>query len=125
MSENAQLKEQWELLCRFIENTFQPEGDVDVDGILFLIGVQELGKGHRRFKKDEKINLLHIAICRVLEPYGYYEFEGTDADGWPHYKLVEPLPNLRPGEQSLMMKEAIIKYFDETTDGIYRKKNSL
>ncbi|MCH8545158.1 MAG: hypothetical protein LAT54_00340 [Cryomorphaceae bacterium] len=125
MSENIHLKEQWRLLCKFIEDTFQPEGDVDVDGILFLIGVQELGKGHRRFKKDEKINLLHIAICRVLEPYGYYEFEGTDSDGWPHYKLIEPLPNLRPGEQSLMMKEAIIRYFDDTTDGVYRKENSL
>ncbi len=120
MSENIHLKEQWRLLCKFIEDTFQPEGEVDVDGILFLIGVQELGKGHQRFKKDEKINLLHIAICRVLEPYGYYEFEGTDNDGWPHYKLVEPLPNLRAGEQSLMMKEAIIRYFDETTDGVYK-----
>jgi hypothetical protein len=113
MEKEADLQIKWEQLCRFIEAQFQPEGEVDVDGILFLIGVQELGQGHRRFKKDEKINLLHIAICRVLEPFGYYRFEGVDEEGWPHFELLESLPTLKPGEQSRMMKEAIIQYFQE------------
>src|SRR5690606_39403150 len=63
--------------------------ELDLDAIIFLVGVQELGMGFRKFKKDEKVNLMHIAICRVLEPYGYYEYEGRDADGWPHYKVLE------------------------------------
>lgn len=107
------LSQKWRELCTFVEERFQPEGEVDIEGILFLVGVQELGHGYRRFKKDEKVNLMHIAICRVLEPYGYYRFDGFDNDGWPHFDLVEQLPSLRAGEQSRMMKEAIIRYFDE------------
>ena len=68
-------------------------------------------KLHRKFKKDEKLNLMHIAICRLLEPYGYYEFERFDDQGWPHYVVKENLPNLKAGEQSILMKDAIVNYF--------------
>jgi len=78
-----------------------------------LVGVQELGKLHRKFKKDEKINLMHIAICRLLEPYGYYEFSHFDEEGWPHYKVIDELPHLKSGEQSILMKEALVNYFIE------------
>ena len=74
--------------------------------------MQELGQVGRRFKKDDKINLMHIAICKLLEPYGYYEFDYVDKDGWPHYKTLNQLPNLKPGEQTVLMKEAIIQYFE-------------
>ena len=56
---------------------------------------------------------MHIAICRLLEPYGYYAFDFIDDDGWPHYTVKESLPNLKPGEQSILMKEAIVQYFLE------------
>ena len=85
--------------------------DLDLDGIIYLVGVQELGQIHRRFKKDEKMDLMHIAICRLLEPYGYYEFDYIDDDGWPHYIVKEQLPSLKAGEQSVLMKEAIVNYF--------------
>lgn len=107
------MKEKWERLVGLLSQRFSQGEDLDLDGILFLIGVQELGKGYKRFKKDEKINLMHIAICRLLQPYGYYEFEGIDSDGWPHYRLVQELPRLKPGEQSWLMKEAVIQYFEE------------
>ena len=90
------------------------DGDpLDLDGIIYLIGVQELGQLHRTFKKDEKLNLMHIAICRLLEPYGYYEFDYFDEQGWPHYTIKEELPNLKAGEQSILMKDAIVNYFIE------------
>ena len=69
--------------------------------------------GGPSFKKDQKVDLMHIAICRLLEPYGYYEFDYFDDDGWPHYKVLEQLPNLKAGEQSVLMKEAIVQYFLE------------
>ena len=90
------------------------EGDtLDLDSIIYLIGVQELGQIHKTFKKDEKVNLMHIAICRLLEPYGYYEFDYFDDDSWPHYKFKEELPTLKAGEQTVLMKEAIVNYFLE------------
>lgn len=113
MSRDIQLKERWENVVTILSNQFA-EGDVlDLDAIIYLIGVQELGKVKRTFKKDEKIELMHIAICRLLEPYGYYEFEFFDNDGWPHYKVKEELPPLKAGEQSVLMKEAIVNYFLE------------
>ena len=56
---------------------------------------------------------MHIAICKLLEPLGYYEFEYFDKDGWPHYKVKEKLPFFKLGEQSILMKEAIVFYFKE------------
>jgi hypothetical protein len=67
--------------------------------------------GYLRLKKDEKLNVLHIAVCTVLEPYGYYEFEKRDGDGWPHFRSLKPLPNLKSGEQTVLMKEAVVNYF--------------
>ena len=90
------------------------DGDsIDLDGIIYMIGVQELGKINQKFEKDDKINLMHIAICKLLEPFGYYEFDYFDEEGWPHYKVLEKLPPLKPGEQSVLMKEAIVLYFLE------------
>ena len=109
---SSSLKTRWDYLTKELTQQFS-DGDVlNLDSIIYLIGVQELGQGKKVFKKDEKINLMHIAICKLLEPYGYYEFDFFDKDGWPHYKVLTELPNLKPGEQTVLMKEAIIYYFE-------------
>ncbi len=113
MSRDIQLKERWENLVEILSNQFSQGEDLDLDAIIYLIGVQELGKVHKQFKKEEKLDLMHIAICRLLEPYGYYEFDFVDKEGWPHYKVKEELPPLKAGEQSILMKEAIVNYFIE------------
>ncbi len=113
MSRDLLLKERWELVVSRLSDQFSQGEDLDLDAIIYLIGVQELGQVHRKFKKDEKVNLMHIAICRLLEPYGYYEFDYFDREGWPHYKVREELPALKAGEQSVLMKEAIVQYFIE------------
>ena len=111
MARDEQLKQRWELVQKKLSQQFADGEQLDLDAIIYLIGVQELGQPHRKFKKDHKLDLMHIAICRLLEPYGYYEFEYFDDDGWPHYKFLETLPPLKAGEQSLLMKEAIVQYF--------------
>ena len=113
MSRDTQLKERWEKLVQLLSDKFSQGEDLDLDAIIYLIGVQELGKVHNKYKKDEKLNLMHIGICRLLEPYGFYAFDYVDADGWPHYTVKEQLPALRAGEQSVLMKEAIVNYFLE------------
>jgi hypothetical protein len=113
MSRDELLKGRWEILKDTISEKFAEGEKLDLDAIVYLIGVQELGQGFRLFKKDEKINLMHIAICRLLEPLGYYKFDYFDKEGWPHYIVKEELPFLKPGEQSIMMKESIIQYFLE------------
>jgi len=111
MSRDEQLKRRWELVVEKLSSQFADGDTLDLDAIIYLIGVQELAQLHRTFKKDDKINLIHIAICRLLEPYGYYEFDYYDEQGWPHYKATEKLPHLKAGEQSILMKEAIVNYF--------------
>ena len=85
--------------------------DIDIQGLLFIIGLQELGKGKVKLSKNEKLDVMHIAICTLLSPYGYYEFEGLDKDGWPHWKTTEKLPPLNPAQQQEIIKQAIVEYF--------------
>ena len=113
MARDETLKLKWDELVDKLSNRFSDGEDLDLDAIIYLVGVQELGQLHRSFKKDEKLNLMHIAICKLLEPYGYYEFDFYDEDGWPHYTIKEQLPTLKAGEQSVLMKEAIVQYFTE------------
>ena len=114
MSRDTTLKARWETIVQKLSDRFSRGEDLDLERIIYLIGVQELGRVHGAFKKDEKVNLMHIAICRLLEPYGYYEFDHFDRDGWPHYNVKEQLPPLKAGEQSVLMKEAIVNYFLES-----------
>jgi len=111
MSRDIELKNRWETLVSKLSNQFAEGDTLDLDAIIYLIGVQELGQLDKKYKKDEKVNLMHIAICRLLEPYGYYEFDYFDNEGWPHYKVKELLPNLKAGEQQVLMKDAIVNYF--------------
>jgi len=103
----------WESLVEFVSKKFGDGAPLDIQAILFLIGVNELGQGYREFTKDEKTNLLHIAICKLLSHYGYYDYVGKDQDGWPHWQTNKSLPKLKPGEQTRLIKEAVIRYFNQ------------
>ncbi len=111
MARDQQLKARWDTLVTKLSNQFADGDTLDLDAIIYLIGVQELGQLHREYKKDHKLDLMHIAICKLLEPYGFYKFDFVDADGWPHYEVTAQLPHLKAGEQSVLMKEAIVNYF--------------
>ncbi|MFM7079627.1 MAG: hypothetical protein ACKOYC_07520 [Bacteroidota bacterium] len=106
-----EIKTDWGLLLKKIESHFGV--DPDLQGILFLIGVQELGVGFRNFSKSEKQDLMHIATCRLMSFYGYYLLKGQDSDGWPHWELVEQIPVLSLKEQDLILKKSAIRYFKE------------
>lgn len=105
--------ELWQKVELFFEKNFDAEKHIQLDSILFLIGVQELGSGKQKYTKDDKLNLIHIAVCRLLEPFGYYKFSHYDEDGYPHFEKQEDLPELKPNEQQILMKKAIIQYFND------------
>ena len=114
MARDEKLKEDYERILEILATKFGDGEQLNLDAIIYLIGVQELGQLDRKFSKDHKLDLMHIAICKLLMPYGYYELDFVDNDGWPHYKIKEELPHLKAGEQSVLMKEAIVNYFVET-----------
>jgi hypothetical protein len=93
----------------------------DLNGVLFLIGVQELGRGRTTFSKEEKQDLLHIGICKVLSLAGYYKLEGHDKDGWPHWKLVNKLPHFDLLEQEKLLKMHVMEYFEKEYEWVYTR----
>lgn len=84
----------------------------DLNAVLFLIGVQELGTGPKRFSKEAKQDLMHIAVCRVLSLDGYYTFDGLDKDGWPQWTLAKPIPHGDLLSQEIFLKKHVIQYFE-------------
>ena len=104
--------EYWKEIENFFEQHFETEKNPPLETMLFLIGMQELGSGQQKYTKDDKVNLIHIAVCRLLEPFGYFKFTHY-VDGWPHYDTIEGLPELKPNEQAILMKKAIIQYFQD------------
>lgn len=110
MSEKKlELDLEWEFLIGKLTKVIGKKPNLDA--ILFLIGVQELGKGAQRFEKEEKQDLMHIGVCTILSQSGYYELEGLDQDGWPHYKLINPLPKFDLLEQEKFLQMHIKEYF--------------
>ena len=107
---DLQFQKRWRDLLKDMEQRFG--APVDLNSLIFLIGVQELGLHASDFKKDEKVELMHIGICVLLLPYGYYRELGRDADGWPHFERVKELPPLNAKEQERLMQEAVLDYFE-------------
>ena len=85
----------------------------DLNGTLFLIGVQELGQGFKHFSKEQKQDLIHIAICKVLSQSGFYELDFIDQEGWPHWKSVKDLPHLDILDQEKLLKLHVLEYFEK------------
>jgi hypothetical protein len=47
----------------------------------------------------------------VLSLGGFYELDGIDSEGWPHWKLIKPLPPFDLLSQEQLLKHYIIEYF--------------
>jgi hypothetical protein len=84
----------------------------DMNGVLLLIGVQELGQGPQEFTKEQKQDLMHIAICTILSASGYYRNDGLDDEGWPHFTQLKPLPDNNTYEQENFLKDHALLYFN-------------
>lgn len=109
---DLQLQRSWAKLMSQVQEMIGKRPK-DMNSMLFLIGVQELGHGQRNFSKEEKQDLMHIAICKVLSYSGFYELEGTDEDGWPHWKAKRQLPHFDLLEQEKLLKMHVLEYFEK------------
>lgn len=107
----AEVNQHFEALQERISKEFDTDTP-DLKVFLFLIGVQELGQGPQKFSKRQKEELMHIANCRLFSELGFYELEGLDQDGWPHWKLVKPLPAYTLLEQEMLLKSLVVTYFN-------------
>ncbi len=101
----------WSLVSKKLKELYGEEPQID--GILFLIGVQELGTGKQEYTKEQKQDLMHIAVCKVLSYAGFYTLDFVDQEGWPHWKLVKELPHFDLLEQEKLLKLQVIEYFEK------------
>lgn len=100
----------WNLESKLVERFCKK---LDMETILFLIGVQEFGDIKEKFTKEQKQDLMHIAVCSLLSQSGYYELEKVDEDGWPHFKQLKQMPDMNMIEQENFLKDHILLYFDK------------
>jgi len=109
--EEWELDFEWLRVQHIVKDALRKDKLPDMNAMLFLIGIQELGFVKESFTKEEKQDLMHIAICRLLEDDGHFKFKGFDADGWPHYEEASPFSQKGVKEQEVILKEKIIGYF--------------
>ncbi len=100
----------WNLEAKLVERFGKKP---DMEAILFLIGIQETGFIKDKITKEQKQDLMHVAICTLLAPSGYFELEGKDADGWPHFKQLKEHKSMSLFEQENFLKDHILFYFEQ------------
>ena len=100
----------WNLEAKLVERFGKKP---DMEAILFLIGIQEFGEIREKFTKEQKQDLMHVAVCNLLSQSGYYELESVDADGWPHFRQLKPMPDMSMPEQENFLKDHILLYFEQ------------
>ncbi len=100
----------WNLEAKILERFGKKP---DVEAVLFLIGIQETGFVQQEISKEQKQDLMHVAICTVLNSGGFYISEGNDEDGWPHFKQLKELPVMNTYEQENFLKDYILLYFEQ------------
>ena len=98
----------WALEAKLVERFGKKP---DMEAILFLIGMQETGFIKEKITKEQKQDLMHVAVCSLFSQSGYYELEGKDRDGWPHFRQLKSLPEMNMIEQENYLKDHILLYF--------------
>jgi len=101
----------WNLESKMVERFGKKP---DLETILFLVGVQEFGEIREKFNKEQKQDLMHVAVCSLLAQSGYYTLDRVDADGWPHFAQLKALPELNPREQEDFIKDHVLLYFEKS-----------
>lgn len=101
----------WNLEAKLVERFGKKP---DMETILFLIGLQETGINTKKITKEQKQDLMHVAVCTLLQNSGYFKFEGKDKDGWPHFTQLKEMPNYTLPEQENFLKDHILLYFEQS-----------
>ncbi|MCC6461703.1 MAG: hypothetical protein IT260_14610 [Saprospiraceae bacterium] len=111
--ENWELDFEWLRVQHLVQDAMRRETLPDLNTVLFLIGMQELGRWKKNFNKEEMQDLMHIAVCRLLGYDGFFEFVGRDEDGWPHWRQVLEMPVQAVHEQERTLKVNAVRYFKD------------
>lgn len=82
----------------------------DINAMLFLIGMNEVGIVKEKWEKEEKQELMHIAVCTLFKEH--FVFTHRDEDGFPHFEAVKGIEKINMKEQEELLKMKIVEYFE-------------
>jgi hypothetical protein len=111
MNAGDDLQQRWWNLEAKLVDRFGKKPDLET--LLFLVGIQEFGEIRPKYTKEQKQDLMHIAVCSLLSQSGYYELEKIDEDGWPHFRQLKPMPDMNTMEQENFIKDHVLLYFEQ------------
>ena len=106
---SAEVNTKWKSILAKLEDQFGKR--IDLNAILLIIGIRELGILKSEFTKEEKVRLMHIAVCRLFSKSGFYELRGVNQKGWPQWEKIKDLPFGDVFEQETLIRHHIVEYF--------------
>ena len=103
--------ENWNDLCKTLNELFGIE--VDINGVLFLVGIRERGLTLQPFTKEEKITLINLGSCTLYQEMGLVKRSGTDPDGWPLFHQNALAPVITEERKLKTLQDCAIRYFQK------------
>lgn len=107
------IEDGWINLSKFWEEKFGKS--LSIQAALWVISMQEYPRLHTKYSSPDAVvkeDLLHLAVCFILEIQGFCVFENLDNDGWPRYSSIAKFENLSLKEQETILARGIVCYFD-------------
>lgn len=112
MSLNS-IEAKWNNLAEFWRLRFDKE--LSVQAALWVISMQEYPLLHAQYCVPDPVikqDLLHLAVCFLLDKCGFCTLESLDEDGWPRYSSIDKFEQLDLEEQERILASAIVNYFN-------------
>jgi len=101
----------WTELCDHLGKQFNI--DIDLNGVLYLIGIRERGLTLERFPKDVKMSLIHLGSCTLYQQMGWVDQTGIDEEGWPTF-TQKALTQVIPEEKKhKVLQDCALRYFEK------------
>lgn len=101
----------WNDLCERLNDQFGIE--VDLNGVLFLVGMRERGLLFQTFTKEEKLNLINLGSCTLYQEMGLITSYGQDKDGWPLFQQNSLAPVIPEELKLKTLQDCAIRYFQK------------
>jgi hypothetical protein len=106
------LKDRWDSLVSEISTRFGRKPDID--SLLFLIGVQSVGRGYEPdIPKERKQSLIMEGSYLAFETIGVYQRVGMERNGFWIWQKNFDLPELTVDEQEKLLQVGILNYFEQ------------
>lgn len=99
----------WNELCGQLGKQFNI--DVDLNGVLFLVGMRERGLSFQAFTKEEKMSLINLGSCTLYQEMGLVERTGTDDEGWPVFRQKALAPSIPEERKNKVLRDCALRYF--------------